>query len=68
MNTGRKIIMLSLGMGGLAFVALFFVKNPLVSLLFVIPPLLFCPIACGAMGGLPWLVACPSKSKEMKNE
>ncbi|MGI0072279.1 MAG: hypothetical protein ACREA3_00495 [Nitrosotalea sp.] len=66
-RTSRRIITLLLGMIGIAFIAsIFFVKNPLISLsLLVIPPLLFCPIACGAIGGLIWFVTRPSKSKEV---
>ena len=67
MKTSKRIITLPLGMAGMAFLAsLLFVKNPLVSLsLLVIPPLLFCPIACGAIGRLLWFVARPSRSKKV---
>ncbi len=62
----RRILTLLLGIAGLAFVALLFLKNPMISLsLLVIPSLLFCPIACGAMGGLIWFITRHSKSKEM---
>lgn len=63
----KRIITLSLGMIGIAFMAsFFFVKNPIISLsLLVIPPLLLCPITCGAIGGLFWFVVRPLKSKEV---
>lgn len=68
-TTGKRIMMLSLGLVGLTVVALFFVKNPFVSLsLLAIPPLLLCPIACGAFGGLLWFVARPSKSRELNDK
>jgi hypothetical protein len=67
MRARKRIIALSLGIIGMAFMAsFFFTKNLIISLsLLVIPPLLFYPIACGAIGGLLWFVARPMKSKEI---
>jgi hypothetical protein len=61
-----KMAALSLVMLGLALVALFIIKNPIISVpLLVVSPLLLCPIICGAVGGLLWFVARPSKSTEL---